>query len=200
MRWYLLVWKKFAQFDGRSRRAEYWYFTLFNFLIFFVFFLGFLLGVALASQRGPSSDVGVGIIYFCAGLHILYGFVILIPSIAVTVRRLHDTGRSGLWFLFNFIPFGPIVLLIFLVQDSEPGTNDYGPNPKYDEDAYGDSYSERTSTDDWRSEERRPLRSSYAAAGAAECSQCGIRLITSERANGKCDRCQGAVHATGSPG
>src|ERR687885_610071 len=72
-----------------------------------------------------SHQAGVGV------LQGLYSLAVLIPSIAVTVRRLHDTGRTGWWILIGLIPFiGGIILLIFMVLDSEPGTNQYGPNPK----------------------------------------------------------------------
>lgn len=113
MNWYLEVLKKYAVFNGRARRKEYWMFVLFNVIIGFV--LGFIEGLF----GGP------GII----GL--LYSLAVLIPGIAVAVRRLHDTGRSGWWFLIAFVPIiGAIVLLVFMVQDSEPGQNQYGVNPK----------------------------------------------------------------------
>lgn len=79
----------------------------------------FVLGFVEAIAGGP------GI------LGTLYSFAILIPAIAVSIRRLHDTGRSGWWFLICFIPLiGTIVLFVFMVLDSEPGENQYGPNPK----------------------------------------------------------------------
>ena len=105
MNYYLEVLKKYAVFSGRARRAEYWYFYLFNFIIGVLFAIGTLGGI--------------------------YSLAVLIPSIAVTVRRLHDTNHSGWWLLISFIPFfGGIILLIFLLQDSQPGENQYGPNPK----------------------------------------------------------------------
>ena len=113
MNWYLEVLKKYAVLEGRARRTEYWMFTLFNLII--AFGLGFIEGLA----GGP------GI------LANLYGLAVLVPGIAVSVRRLHDTGRSGWWLLIAFIPcIGGIVLLIFMVQDSNPGDNQFGPNPK----------------------------------------------------------------------
>ena len=118
MNWYLEVLKKYAVFSGRARRKEYWFFALFNVLISFV--LGFIevgMGLVDKSGRGPLSG--------------LYTLAILIPGIAVSVRRLHDTGRSGWWLLIALIPcVGAIILLVFMVQDSEPGPNQYGPNPK----------------------------------------------------------------------
>jgi len=113
MHWYLEVLKKYAVFEGRARRKEYWFFVLFNLIISFV--LGFIEGLF----GGP----GV--------LGAIYGLAVLIPGIAVAVRRLHDTGRSGWWLLIALVPVvGFIVLLVFMVLDSTPGPNQYGPNPK----------------------------------------------------------------------
>ena len=111
MNWYLEVLKKYAVFTGRSRRKEYWTFFLVNFIIGFLSFI-------------PVINILVGI----------YCLAILIPGIAVAIRRLHDTNRSGFWLLVGFVPvIGAIVLLIFLIQDSDQGDNQYGPNPKADE-------------------------------------------------------------------
>lgn len=113
MNWYLDVLKKYAVFSGRARRTEYWMFFLFNLIIAFV--LGFVEGLA-----GGPGVIGV-----------LYSLAVLIPGIAVSVRRLHDTDRSGWWLLIALIPLiGAIVLLVFMVQDGKPGQNQYGANPK----------------------------------------------------------------------
>lgn len=113
MSWYLTVLRKYAVFSGRALRMEYWMFFLFNFIIAFV------LGFIEAAAGGP----GV--------LGSLYGLAVLIPGIAVSVRRLHDTNRSGWWLLISLIPLiGTIVLLVFMVQDSQPSENQYGANPK----------------------------------------------------------------------
>lgn len=113
MNWYLEVLKKYAVFGGRARRKEYWMFFLFNIIIAFV--LGFVEGLA-----GGAGMIGM-----------LYSLAVLIPGIAVSVRRLHDTGRSGWWLLVGLVPIiGAIVLLVFTVQDSNPGQNRYGANPK----------------------------------------------------------------------
>src|SRR5947209_2955356 len=119
MSWYLEVLKKYAVFSGRARRMEYWMFVLFNIIILIVLALiDYLTGTF-------SPRAGVGL------LGGLYSLVVLVPSLAVTVRRLHDTGRTGWWILIGLIPvIGNIVLLIFMVLDSEPGANEYGPNPK----------------------------------------------------------------------
>jgi uncharacterized membrane protein YhaH (DUF805 family) len=113
LNWYLKALKQYAVFSGRARRKEYWLFFLFNIIIDLV------LGVIERSAGGPGVLGGI------------YSLVVLIPSIAVSVRRLHDTDRSGWWLLIGLIPLiGTIVLLVFMVQDSQPGENQYGPNPK----------------------------------------------------------------------
>ncbi len=113
MKWYLEVLKKYAVFNGRARRTEYWMFALFNLIIAFV------LGIVEVILGSP----GV--------VGILYTLAVIIPSIAVSVRRLHDTERSGWCLLISFVPLiGAIVLLVFMVQDSKPGQNQYGANPK----------------------------------------------------------------------
>lgn len=118
MNWYLKVLQNYATFSGRAQRTEYWMFTLFNVLIGFV--LGFVDGAL-----GTTTEMGTGI------LGGIYSLAVLIPGIAVAVRRLHDTGRSGLWLLIALVPcIGAIILLVYMVQDSDAGSNEYGPNPK----------------------------------------------------------------------
>jgi uncharacterized membrane protein YhaH (DUF805 family) len=113
MNWYLAVLKNYAQFNGRARRKEYWMFVLFSCLISIV--LGaveWLLGLP-------------------AALSGLYSLAVLVPSIAVLFRRLHDTGRSGWWVLLLFVPLlGALAILFFTAQEGESGENAYGPNPK----------------------------------------------------------------------
>jgi len=119
MNWYLMVWKKYAQFTGRSRRKEYWMFTLFNCLLMILLsFLSLLL-------RDSGNTVIVSVLCF------IYLLAILVPGLAVTVRRLHDTGKSGWMILLCLIPIvGGIIVFVFTVLDSDPGPNQYGPNPK----------------------------------------------------------------------
>ena len=118
MNWYLEVLRKYAVFRGRARRTEFWMFTLVNIAV------SMLLAFA-DSSFGMTVSYGVGM------LSSLYGLAVLIPSLAVAVRRLHDTGRSGWWWLVSLVPFiGAVVLIIFAAQDSQPGSNKYGPNPK----------------------------------------------------------------------
>jgi uncharacterized membrane protein YhaH (DUF805 family) len=119
MNWFLQALKKYATFSGRAQRAEYWYFVLFYTLIYIV------LSIIDSTIGFFSAKFGVGL------LSGLFTLSVLVPSLAVAVRRLHDTGRSAWWILIAFIPIiGGIVLLVFTVQDSTLGDNLYGPNPK----------------------------------------------------------------------
>lgn len=125
MNYYIEVLKKYAVFEGRAQRKEYWMFFLINFLLGIV--IQILVGLAV-SFGGSSSE---SIISILGSLWGLYSLAILIPSIAVSIRRLHDTNHSGWWLLINLIPFaGLIVFIIFMATDSQPGENRYGPNPK----------------------------------------------------------------------
>jgi uncharacterized membrane protein YhaH (DUF805 family) len=120
MEWYLKVIRNYVGFSGRARRKEYWMFVLINIIISIVLaMVDGMLGLKVGGEQGAGL------------LGLVYSLAILLPSIAVGVRRLHDTGRSGWWMLIAFVPFiGFIVLLVFFVLDSQPGSNEYGPNPK----------------------------------------------------------------------
>ena len=119
MSWYLEALKKYAEFSGRSRRMEYWYFVLFNLIVFIILeLIDALLGTFNVVQ-------GVGL------LSGIYGLAVLIPTLAVTVRRLHDIDRTGWWIFINLIPLiGSIVLLVFALTPGTPGSNRFGPDPK----------------------------------------------------------------------
>jgi uncharacterized membrane protein YhaH (DUF805 family) len=119
MNWYITVIKKYAVFSGRARRKEYWMFFLFNLIFSIVaIVLDNLLGTAI-------KDLGYGLI---SGLYFL---AVLIPGLAVTVRRLHDVGKSGWWIFISLVPLiGSIWLLVLLATDSQPVENGYGSNPK----------------------------------------------------------------------
>lgn len=123
MEWYVKVLKQYAEFEGRARRKEYWMFALVHFLII----MALQAGMVMLGGMNPESSIGLVIMSLLG----LYSLAVFIPSLAVTVRRLHDTGRSGWWFFISFIPIiGTIALIVFLVQDSQPGANQYGENPK----------------------------------------------------------------------
>lgn len=106
------VLSNYATFSGRSRRAEFWWFTLFSVVLSLIL-------------RGVDAAIGTNVPGYLVSL------ALLVPSIAVTVRRLHDTGRSGLWWLIGLIPLvGGIILIVWCAQDSEPEPNQFGPSPK----------------------------------------------------------------------
>jgi len=113
MNWYLDVLKKYAVFSGRARRQEYWMYTLFNIII----------SVVLVIIDGIVGAQGIIVVLYC--------LAVLVPGLAVSIRRLHDTNHSGWWLLISFVPLiGAIILLVFLVTDSQQGDNQYGANPK----------------------------------------------------------------------
>lgn len=117
--WYVGALKKYAQFEGRARRKEYWMYSLFSSI--FAFIAG-LIGMVLTVATHSIAPVVLII-----AAYLLANFL---PHLAVTVRRLHDTGRPGGWCFITFVPYvGGIILLVLCCQDSQPH-NQYGPNPK----------------------------------------------------------------------
>ena len=119
--YYKIVLKNYANFEGRARRSEYWYYTLMNIII--VVALEILAGVCGMASSVLTIIVGL--------LLVVYALGTLVPSIAVMVRRLHDVGKSGWWYFIALIPIvGAIWLLVLLCTDSQPGSNEYGMNPK----------------------------------------------------------------------
>lgn len=121
MQWYLKVLRQYADFGGRARRTEFWMFTLFNAIISVVLMIIDYSAGLTYGERAMSSGV----------LGTIYSLAVLIPTIAVAVRRLHDTGRSGWWILISLIPIiGAIILIVWYCGDGQPGHNQWGPNPK----------------------------------------------------------------------
>lgn len=119
MDWFRAALGKYATFAGRARRREYWNYVLWCFLIY----LGLLIVDAVTGTFSMELEIG-----FLSGLFLL---ATCLPSVAVAVRRLHDTGRSGWWLLVGLLPLlGQLVLLFFMVQEGDPGDNRYGPDPK----------------------------------------------------------------------
>ena len=111
------VTRNYANFSGRATRSEYWGFVLFSCLAYFV--IAFVLALLGGSEDEINTIIG------------LLGLALFLPSLAVAVRRLHDTDRSGWWLLLGLIPFvGAVVLLVFYCQDSRAADNRYGANPK----------------------------------------------------------------------
>ncbi|MFF4983859.1 DUF805 domain-containing protein [Streptomyces sp. NPDC001046] len=112
MNWYLTALRKYATFSGRARRREFWMFVLFN---------------SLAATVAVILDAVLG---WGPWLTLVYVLFSLIPSLAVGVRRLHDTARSGWWLLIGLVPLAGIALLVFAVIEGTSGRNGYGPDPK----------------------------------------------------------------------
>ena len=151
MQWMILPFKRYVDFQGRSRRLEFWMFALFNNIVGLVLATPFyveVFGAAMAADPSvPGSDTaameaafadGGGISTIMIGLYGLYALAAFIPSIPVTIRRLHDRNMSGWWYL-GFIVLGiipilglivSIAFLVVLVLPGTPGPNKYGPSPK----------------------------------------------------------------------
>jgi uncharacterized membrane protein YhaH (DUF805 family) len=122
MKWFINALKQYASFSGRAQRKEYWYFALFSSII--SIFWGLSMSVLFAATQ-PRLVLSAAVPGMC------YTLAILMPALAVAVRRLHDTGRSGGWIFITLIPvIGGIWFLVLMVLDSQPGDNRYGPNPK----------------------------------------------------------------------
>ena len=116
---------RYAKFDGRATRSEYWYFILFYFILALIVSLVDILVINPMLGLTPEQAQQGGI------LQIIVGLGLLIPTLALTIRRLHDIGKSGWWFLIALIPIiGALALIYFYVQDSQVGSNLYGENPK----------------------------------------------------------------------
>ncbi len=117
--WKTVVLQRYAKFDGRAGREEFWWFALATWLLYFVGWIvvGILWGVAAA----------LGVIAFIIMLGL--SLALIVPSIAVAIRRLHDTNKSGWWLLIGLIPFGGIVLLVFYILEGTNGPNDHGAVP-----------------------------------------------------------------------
>lgn len=119
MGWFIQAWMRAAEFSGRSRRKEYWMFTLFNGIVV----LSAVLAVPLISPSGWTRPLRT-VLW-------AYIWVQVVPYLSLTVRRLHDVGKSGWWYFITLIPLiGAIYLLILMCTDSDAGWNEYGQCPK----------------------------------------------------------------------
>lgn len=128
-----LFFKNYVNFSGRSRRSEYWWPVLGCGIVNVVLYIVFLGGMtaALLSESGDPSAGAGGALIVSFILIAIFNLAIIVPSLSVMIRRLHDIGKSGAWFFIAFVPLvGSIVLLVFMCMDSQPGSNDWGPNPK----------------------------------------------------------------------
>lgn len=135
--WLRCYTQNFANFSGRARRSEYWGFVLFNMIVLLpinVYNQVYIIGQALAGYTEPTMLIGGSVLL--TTIYYVWSLVSFLPGLAVSVRRMHDTGRSGWFVLVGLIPLvGWILLLVWYCTDSAYGTNQYGPNPKYPEQA-----------------------------------------------------------------
>lgn len=115
-----VVFENYANFDGRARRAEYWKFVLVN--------IGIVMALYVLAFLGSLVSETVSMLIF--GLVLLYSLAVFIPSLAVGVRRLHDTDKSGWWYLLALIPLGGLVIFVFFCIEGTRGPNQFGPDPK----------------------------------------------------------------------
>ena len=114
------VFKNYANFNGRARRSEFWFFALFNLIIDLA---ASVINYLIAGSSDTTSIIGI--------IYLLYSLATILPALAVSWRRLHDIGKSGAYILFILIPLvGWIFLLAWFVKDSDMGENRFGPNPK----------------------------------------------------------------------
>lgn len=126
MKYYLKALQNYTVFSGRSTRSEYWFFVLFNFIFAIAaMIIDNILGTTFKMDTiNGAMRIPYGYIY------LLYALAVFLPGLALTVRRLHDVGKSGWFILIGLIPIvGAIWLLVLMVTDSDPRDNKYGPNP-----------------------------------------------------------------------
>ena len=125
MDWMIMPLERYADFSGRSQRMEYWMFTLF-YLIVITVLLGF--AIFFGSPAGEDHTLAENYSLVVLGLFVVGT---IIPSIAVTVRRLHDQDKSGWFYLMSFIPYiGGLIMFVFMCLEGTVGPNRYGPDPK----------------------------------------------------------------------
>lgn len=135
MEWMLMPLKRYADFSGRSRRMEYWMYTLLNVIVYAIGFAimaaGMPWGEITAGVAAQSTEEPGVMFYVGAGLVGLWVLANIVPGIAVTVRRFHDQDKSGWFYLLGFIPYaGGLILLVFMCLDGTRGPNMYGEDPK----------------------------------------------------------------------
>ena len=166
--------QKYVCFEGRARRSEYWYFCLFNSLV--------SLAVMVTGKA-----IGDGVYETLSGL---VSLAFLLPGLGVSVRRLHDVGKSGWYLLMSLIPIvGAVLVIVKLATDGEPGVNQYGPNPKEQpasgETAYSEPRREYTSARSYTAEpvyEDEIMR----AAASKYCIYCGTKLSPGQKFCSSC--------------
>ncbi|MEO8722679.1 MAG: DUF805 domain-containing protein [Sphingobium sp.] len=132
MYWMMMPLRRYADFSGRSCRKEFWMFTLLNFLILAGIFIAMFLFAGMGNMQASQGFFGLTGVFI--SMACIYGLAIIIPWIAVQVRRFHDQDKSGWMVLLNFVPYvGGIIVLVFMCLEGTKGENSYGPDPRSDD-------------------------------------------------------------------
>lgn len=142
---YADFWKNYANFNGRARRSDYWYAALAEAVIGMVF--GILAGIIMAIVYNVTWDDEVMAVVgaIAGGILCLYSLATIVPHLSLTVRRLHDIGKGGVYLLLWLIPggIGSIIILVFCCTDSQPGINQYGTSEKYPQLQQNNAYAQQ---------------------------------------------------------
>ncbi len=137
MEWMLMPLRRYADFNGRSRRKEYWMFILFQVIVIVPAVVMMIAAGAVDDSGGEMSSIAMIFI----ALIVLFVLAMFIPSLAVQVRRFHDQDKSGWFILLNFIPYiGGLIVFVFMCLEGTKGENQYGADPKMDQNV-GDVFS-----------------------------------------------------------
>lgn len=136
MEWMFLPYRRYADFSGRSRRMEFWMFTLFYYIALGALLAVMMAGLPWSNMEAPDAEPNA-VFWIGFVLLLLFSLGSVVPAIAVCVRRFHDQDKSGWLYLLNFIPYiGPIIVIVFMFLEGTPGPNQYGDDPK-DENTAG---------------------------------------------------------------
>lgn len=130
MEWMFLPLKRYADFQGRSRRMEYWMFQLLLVVVNLVFWVMMAVGIIISISNGQMDDNGPSALFWLGlALYVLFSLAILVPLLAAQVRRFHDQNLSGWFVLLSFVPAGGFVILVFMCLPGTVGPNQYGADP-----------------------------------------------------------------------
>ncbi len=183
MYWYLEVMRKYAVFTGRARRKEYWMFQLVNFIVLFPIMVVGIAGIVMQ----PRTQRLVWVIPLFL-IILVYSLATVVPSLAVSIRRLHDADLSGWWLLISLVPMGGIVVFVFHVMDGTPGPNRYGPNPKGVVAPSAGPYGNYQTLAMAQAAANATATQPTARAFQSFCTKCGTGLVPGSRSCMSCGK------------